>query len=425
MTALLLIAAGVGLSVVALGQLPEPFIWIFFFWICLLAAAGVLAKTPGWRAFWFNLSVASATLFGAETYFWATSNDPPPERYAGDYTTDYFVHDEIVGYKPASDRQITATKYVGVKKIYDVVYTINRQGLRVSPPIGGHPLVGSLLFFGGSVTFGEGVADAQAMPYLVGLSTANQYRVYNFAFHGYGPHQMLASLEGGFVERVVQWRPAMVVYQAIPAHVARSAGRASWDSHGPRYERDGNSNVQLVGHFNDFESATARAIKERLENSRIYRRTLGHQRAPSGSEIDLFVNIVRAARDYTSARFPGCEFHVLFWGNEAGETPRKILEGLQVAGIRIHLISDILPEYKNDPSRYELNTFDKHPNPLAHRLIARYVANQIVDDLSAPGDGSDSMGRGASLPRNPRPACRRWDPSASGINELVNATLCR
>jgi hypothetical protein len=74
-------------------------------------------------------------------------------------------------------------------------------------------------------------------------------------------------------------------------------------------------------------------------------------------------------------------FHVIFWDTE-DHCPRdicqSILEGLRDKRIRVHLISNILPEYNKNKTKYTIGLGDKHPNALAHGLIAQYVVENIL-----------------------------------------------
>ncbi len=45
--------------------------------------------------------------------------------------------------------------------------------------------------------------------------------------------------------------------------------------------------------------------------------------------------------------------------------------------IELHLISDILPGFIENKAQYELGAYDKHPNAIAHQLIAEYVVGII------------------------------------------------
>ncbi len=383
MTRLLLLLTGAGLTVAATAWLPAPFVWVASLWCVVAGAAAALEKTAWRRALWINLGAVALTLGLAEGYFWLVNDAPAAERFGGSYTTDYFLPHEVLGYAPARNYGATVTKHVGEALIYDTLYTIDAQGLRIAPPHDRASTEGALLFFGGSITFGEGVDDNRTMPYRVGVKTQGRFSIYNFGFHGYGPHQMLAALQQGLVEEIIEQPPSLVIYQAIPAHVARSAGRSIWDRHGPRYLLDDKGGVYLAGHFDDVEQKKDQADTSRLTLNRsfLYQRLFGQQRAIRPTELQLYLAIVKAARDEVLQRFPGCAFEVVLWGDPTDPdavTFDEILRGLRATDIPVHLVADILPGYVERREQYELSPHDRHPTAQAHELIADYVATHII-----------------------------------------------
>lgn len=48
--------------------------------------------------------------------------------------------------------------------------------------------------------------------------------------------------------------------------------------------------------------------------------------------------------------------------------------------MRIHLVSEIIPDYDASVpnTKYEIHPYDSHPNPFTYRLIAAYVAGNIL-----------------------------------------------
>lgn len=160
--------------------------------------------------------------------------------------------DSVLGYAPVHGQLTPVKGFAGSQLIYDVTYTIDADGLRIAAGFDENPHDNRcMLFFGCSFTFGEGVDDHEAMPYVAG--TLANLRAYNFGFPGYGPHQMLAAVEHGMVERIVDCRPRWIIYQALPTHVARAAGQTSWDRHGPRYALE-DGEAKYTGHFDDGRS---------------------------------------------------------------------------------------------------------------------------------------------------------------------------
>ena len=114
----------------------------------------------------------------------------------------YFHTDDRYGYAPAANDRVRATRRENHEVVYDVVYNFDSHGLRMTPP-DGESGGECILFFGGSFAFGQGVADHETLPSLVGQKTGGRFRAYNVGFHGYGPHQMLYALEHGVIEQVV------------------------------------------------------------------------------------------------------------------------------------------------------------------------------------------------------------------------------
>ena len=73
------------------------------------------------------------------------------------------------------------------------------------------------------MTFGEGVHNNETMPYFFGKYDST-YRPYNFAYSGYGPHQMLARLETENSKKVVKENTGIGFYIYINDHVNRVLG---------------------------------------------------------------------------------------------------------------------------------------------------------------------------------------------------------
>ncbi len=146
----------------------------------------------------------------------------------------YFQADPDLGYAPAAGVRVRASRRHEGETIYDVRYSIDEHGLRVTP--GSRREGRAVLFFGGSFTFGEGVDDEDALPARFASWMGGDTRIVNAGFHGYGPHQMLRALETHRLDPLVPDGVEQVVYQGIDGHVMRVAGRAIWDLTGPRYE---------------------------------------------------------------------------------------------------------------------------------------------------------------------------------------------
>jgi hypothetical protein len=115
------------------------------------------------------------------------------------------------------------------------------------------------------------------------------------------------------------------------------------------------------------------------------------------------MEILHEARRMALADYPGAEFHVLLWDEDNADN-RAIRDGLRQRGITVHLMSDILPNYRADDlnEEYRIHARDAHPNARANKLIARYIVGEILN------------ARGSELDVNAAaPALRsRWSPTS-------------
>jgi hypothetical protein len=367
-------------------------------------AAALLAVRPYVKAVFVNAAVVALALGGAELYFYEVhfAEEPPRElvyRMASDSVErgaiiDQFAYHEILGYAPLKEQRFTeATRFKG-SLLYDIAYTIDKQGLRLSSPTGSqtNPQTPCILFFGDSFTFGEGVRDEESLPYRVTIKSHQAYRAYNFGFLGYGPHQMLAQLQHELVKDAIDCTPRYAIYEALPSHVSRAAGLEAWDQAGPKYKLGKDRTIIPGGHFNDevqpgvlaalrrWHPHLPYSIRHALEKSALYRALLYMRRDTNDADVDLFRGIVELSRQRLEATYPGIEFHVLLWDFSHQTDPMeiKIIEALKAAGIHLHLVSTIIPDYSRHRERYILHPADGHPNPLTHDLLAEYILTTIA-----------------------------------------------
>jgi hypothetical protein len=382
----LLAFAASAVSALSLRFAPMPFVWMWL--ACSGALFGcIFCLRRSWpRALLFNGSVAAVVLAAAEAYalFHQAAAKKPPTYSA---ENGYFVPDDALGTVPARGAQARSTSSSAGRLIYDVTYTIGSNGLRVSPPVQKDSVTGSILFFGCSFTFGEGLEDDQTLPYQVGVQSGGRYATVNFGFHGYGPHQMLAAIQHGIVRRAVGSCPRYAIYGAIPHHVFRVAGKVPWGWHDPRYRLDTEGAAQRAGRFDDNAGPLAPARSQlgnlfrqtvsALRSSGLYHMVANREPSVSAGDVRLLLGVVRSSRERLVAEYLGLEFHVLLWPGRTDEIYQELRDGFRQLNIPVHLVADILPGYNDDPSRYAIPS-DGHPNALANHLLAEYVLTRII-----------------------------------------------
>lgn len=321
-------------------------------------------------AFILSLVLAELALRGFDRFF----SMEPQERIEGGLEWEYSPD---LGYAPKPGSQARTQGYYDDKMVYDVTYTINDLGLRITPSSKSDL---GMIFFGGSFTFGDGVNDEESIPYQVGVMTGDRYRVFNLSYSGYGPHQMLSSLENNLAEKAVGGvTPAYIVYQALPYHVMRAVGMTEWGPAGPRYRLVQGEGLVRDGLFQPREGkpGSFKSLLCRLAHkSAIGDRLLKFRMPPTMEDMDLMVSIVSRSKALCSKVWPECEFHVLIWPYRDMDF-KEMEKRLRGAGIQTHLVADILPEYASLTEAYVIE-YDEHPNAHACNLIAKYIVDQIA-----------------------------------------------
>jgi len=267
---------------------------------------------------------------------------------------------------------------------YDVTYTLDGDGLCTTVAPSREKPRGCVVFFGGSFTFGDGVDDADTLPSQVAVKTGGQLRVVNLGIGGAGAQQVLAQIEGDMVEGKSHCTPTRAIYSAIPHHVARAAGKPPSTNFGPRYVLKSDGRIVKVGRIEDARGNTLverSRILSQLLKSHIYRR-LEYPRL-TDEDYRTYAAIVKASEQLFRQRFPGASFDVLLWDDAPnGDTAlyEKVRGVLRREGLRVHLVPDIIPEYRKDRSRYLVSPHDRHPNARAYARLADWVATELLKD---------------------------------------------
>ncbi len=356
-------------SWLALAFLAMPFVWFCVALALFCGYAATVAHRSGSRLFWIYFGAVVVAWGIAEGYLgFAATNDVQQQiRLEG---RKVYLKDGLLGWVLPPNTHWRKAKYHDDEPIFDVSYSTDSRGLRVGPERNSEGTE-CVLFFGGSFTFGEGVEDAEAMPFQVGRMSG--WRVLNLGVNGYGPHHMLAALDFGRVEEVVDCEPRYAVYQTVNDHVARAIGRHGWGKRSPRYLLSSDGSPLFAGNFADTPSEPA-VIEMYLRRSHVYRRVLGAEFWITESDLRLYVALIRAARERLVEAYPDLAFHVIYWGTKY----RQALADLETAGIDVHYIDDILPGYNDDELSYMLSPHDWHPGAATHERIADFVVNKIM-----------------------------------------------
>ncbi|MBI5674277.1 MAG: hypothetical protein HZC48_00415 [Nitrospirae bacterium] len=393
-----------------------PFVGVFLLWFLVFLWMSFLVSKSYIKIASVIITIVILIISMSEIYLWrvetskvetaknesgkrATVPSSPSLRIVGK-KTDTVPH-KIYGYSPRKNSKRTVTAYLGDSILYDITYTVGKDGLRTSPKAKKEDAT-AILFFGDSFTYGESVSDDETMPYVTGVITNGEYAIYNFGISGHGPQLMLAQIEHGEADSAIKHRPQYAIYYFIPDNIIRLKGLRWWLIDGPQYvmNRKGDivsspakkfllkMNVKLRRSYL-YNNLYQRLYKVKITSDTQFlsniNKTDDRSWGEGEDEIDLkliktFAGVVDKSRKLLESKYPGIKFHTIFWDEEK-DLGDVVIEELRKKGIVTHKVTDILPGsfiYDNkNPYRVP---YDGHPTPLAHKIIANYIVKEIINE---------------------------------------------
>ncbi len=362
-----------------------------FFWLGVVLVIGCLhacrlvssnIATHGWLV--FASVICSFSLFEVFLHYrfrTSAQSIAGPEEVIG--AKPFKRWDSVAGVVLEPSSSFRAIRKTSDELIFDVVYSIDEHGFRSTPRQAGSDYEGCLLFFGCSTIFGLGLNDDETLPYFTNEALDFRYRVYNFGLSATGPNQTLALIESGRFEKSLRCgsKPVLAIHSSVDKAM-RAAGKRDFSIKSPRYEMVGGE-WQRSGNFNEVEVFGVRFVLPQpllgllfgsYSFSTVFLQTTkyDYERA-----IGLEMKSIRLLNSRRIQSF-------LFTHPEPGIEPFYEREK-----ISRYDIEEILPE-RGDPLRYAIHKHDKHPNPLANRILGKFIA-ELVNKSSRSRDFQEKV----------------------------------
>jgi len=312
--------------------------------LCLLG--GVLVVEAGLRAVYFQVKSGHklAIVYGLRV---AESRLLKTRQPVG-----IWAYDETLGYDHIPGAHGT---HHGVW--YRAEYTIDeRKGRRIPCPEGP---VGTVLFLGGSFTFGHGVSDRDAYPAVLAREFWKEWEVRNRAVMGWGTAQAWLALQEALAGADP---PDLVAYGMIPDHIERNYIRASWVravTAGP-YGKRGHPRVEIEG-----GKPVHRGLVEPGEG-------LPDSPEVRDRELRLTLALLTAMRGLCEERGAGFVVLLLPRGPIPVCWPPELIRGMERDGVPFLDLSGL--PVNGIP-------YDGHLDAESHRAIAEAVAGSFVSDM--------------------------------------------
>ena len=288
------------------------------------------------------------------------------------------IFDEQMGYK-ASEKELFAVnklvKHKDTTIIYDVSYTFDEFSRRINPA---NPLSTIdkkfVLFFGGSITFGEGLNDHETLPYYF-TSMDSSYKSYNYGFSGYGPNQMLRFMQDSGIWDQIGEKEGICIYVYIDDHIKRANGYLScfttFCTFAPYYKLN-DSKLSYKGSFYKGRPVL-NYLFFLLHNSNFLR--YFHMDLPLARKqhIELTASLVEESYEVFTDHFEDGKFYLLIFPGSSD----SIIHFIHNPHIQLlnygSLFEDADP-YKIHPP------FENHPNARAFQLVSEKINEDLKTD---------------------------------------------
>jgi len=305
----------------------------------------------------------------------------PRPRFDPGMPAAYRIRDDAVGIRPAPGASWREALWLGEEPIYDVVYTIDAHGRRVTPASQGGDDALCVLFFGCSFSFGTGIGDEDTLPWLTSVATGRRTPRAQLLVRRLGPPSDARGARGRRGRGLARLRADACGLRERPRSrpsgggplalgPARAPLRAA-QRRPPRARRKLRRST-LVSPLR----ALAREVGDPADPVRELRTDADRLRPLRGGRG----GVPRPPRESLA----GIDFRALLWDKGWKHDP-EYWEGLQRRGLRVHFVSEILPDQREEALRYAISSHDGHPNRTANEWIAAWIAREILGEPTAAG----------------------------------------
>lgn len=284
--------------------------------------------------------------------------------------------DPILGFRPKPDTEVVATATFEGQLVYRQVYHFDSTAARVTPPA--PPDADTFLFMGDSFTFGQGLADDEALASQFAKVRDLKVHAVNLGVPGYGPNHVLRAFEAGLLDRYADKHVKAVILWIIPAHLARVTGDGSWLGSSPRYVLEGDK-PHYTGTFDQYRIRNPLAgLKFLLGEQFAFVDAIG-KRQRQQEQSELLVAIIARLQVLAREKFGVPLVIVYSWPDERSKPghgdstiEQPVLVGVlkRIRALGAPMISVDVLTNNMDTSRI-LIPHDGHPTAFTNELVTR------------------------------------------------------
>ena len=288
---------------------------------------------------------------------------------------DWKIDHPVLGYGARPGIRVRDSATYDGKPVYDVIYTIDADGRRVSPsaPAG----TDTYLFFGDSFMFGSGLGDSDTLAAQFATARGATVRTVNFGLTGYGPNHAVRALEAGLADRYADGTVKAVITWLIPDHLRRVTGDASWLGSSPRYVLEDGPGGGTVRHTGSFTQQRWRNPADGLVHlageELAFVRAIG-ARQREVRQVELTVALLLRLQTLAREKLGAPLVVIYSWPHRKKGERVPMVERLAAAGVRTMNTVDVTDGL---PAEQIQIPYDGHPSAFQIGLIAAELNRRL------------------------------------------------
>ena len=280
-----------------------------------------------------------------------------------------------IGSVPFADSVYHSVLVKNNDTVFDIHATIDSNCKRFTPNHSDERDMHAL-FFGCSITYGEGVEDNETMPYC--FQEMSGYNSYNFGLSGHSTNHMLARIQYKPLTLQVKEKKGVAFYIFFWDHIHRSIGSmdryCSWLHNAPYYYIDDNK-LKRDKMFYNGRKWISKFYECAYQTNIVKKFGIDFPPKISETHLNLVAEMIRESKSEYLKQFPGNEFYCVIYPDWAN-TDKSMIDDFKnkIKEKDIKLVDLTWFEYKAEHSLGG----DPHPSPATHAQISQIIFNEIA-----------------------------------------------
>jgi hypothetical protein len=332
-----------------------------------------------------NFLVFLALLISVEAFFYIKSLDfSTPSPYVREINSkNYIEPNTLMGFQPIANFDVKAKKVFGDEVIYDVEYHFDENHRRIVPQKNSS-IDKTITFLGASNTFGEGLPVEHSLPFLVAQQNPD-YFIYNYAFRGYGPTNIMALLDSQRLAQEIPQKKGIFLYPYMNHQARRLIGTTHFfrwaKGEHPFYSYSKDKGFKREGSFASGQPWRTWFLKTINDSSFFQWLDREYPNPLENPNLNLLCEAFLYMKKRIKSLSPQYHFYVVI-GHKKIKAKERIKACLEARNVEYLDLALEISKLKKESLR--LHRLDSHSNFKANKMISQRLTQALREKINQP-----------------------------------------